>query len=173
MSAGCKDLVSALMAEIEIHGLKDEIKVVQTGCIGSCDLGPIITVYPEGVFYQRLKPEDAVDIVTSHLMKGEVVERLLYHDPVTEQAVPKLADIDFFKYQEKIVLRNCGLIDPTSIEEYIGRDGYMALAKCLKELTPQQVIDEVKKSGLRGRGGAGFHAKRSRQRAWGHSMLHD
>ena len=157
MSAGCKDLVSALMAEIEIHGLKDEIKVVQTGCIGSCDLGPIITVYPEGVFYQRLKPEDAVDIVTSHLMKGEVVERLLYHDPVTEQAVPKLADIDFFKYQEKIVLRNCGLIDPTSIEEYIGRDGYMALAKCLKELTPQQVIDEVKKSGLRGRGGAGFN----------------
>ena len=156
MSAGCKDLVAALMAEIENHGLQDEIKVVQTGCIGSCDLGPIITVYPEGVFYQRLKPEDAVDIVTSHLMKGEVVERLLYHEPVTEKAIPLLADIDFFKYQEKIVLRNCGLIDPTNIEEYIGRDGYMALAKCLKELTPQQVIDEVKKSGLRGRGGAGF-----------------
>jgi len=156
VSSGCKEVADALMQEIESQGLQNEVKVIQTGCMGSCDLGPVVTVYPEGVFYQKLKPQDAVDIVSGHLLKGEVVTRLLYVEPVTETPVPKMADIDFFKHQEKIVLRNCGLIDPTNIEDYIARDGYMALGRALTGMSRQEVIDVVKKSGLRGRGGAGF-----------------
>jgi NADH-quinone oxidoreductase subunit F len=138
------------------HGLDQEIKVVQTGCVGSCDLGPVAIVYPEGIFYQKLKTEDVPEIVQNHLLKGRPVERLLYRRPSTGELLPTLEQIDFFSKQEKIVLRNCGVIDPANIEEYIARDGYQALAKALTEMTPEQVIEEVKASGLRGRGGAGF-----------------
>jgi len=137
-------------------GLKEEIKVIETGCIGSCDLGPIVVVYPEGVFYQKVKPEDARKIAEEHLFKGRVVERLLYAEPATTKRIPTFKEIDFFKLQEKIVLRNCGLIDPMNIEEYIARDGYEALAKALTQMSPEEVVDGVFRSGLRGRGGAGF-----------------
>jgi NADH-quinone oxidoreductase subunit F len=137
-------------------GLQGEIKVIETGCIGSCDLGPIAVVYPEGVFYQKLKGEDARVIAEEHLLKGRVVERLLYAEPATTKLIPTFREIDFFKLQEKIVLRNCGLIDPLNIEEYIAREGYEALAQVLTRMTPQEVVDVVHRSGLRGRGGAGF-----------------
>jgi NADH-quinone oxidoreductase subunit F len=137
-------------------GLKEEIKVIETGCIGSCDLGPIVIVYPEGVFYQKVKSEDARLIAGEHLFKGRVVERLLYTEPTTTQLIPSFKEIDFFKLQEKIVLRNCGLIDPMNIEEYIAREGYESLAKALTQMAPEEVVDTVFRSGLRGRGGAGF-----------------
>ena len=156
VSSGCRAVSDALQAELVRQGLDQEIKVVQTGCVGSCDLGPVVIVYPEGVFYQRLKAEDVPEIVESHLLKGRPAERLLYRRPSTGELLPTLDQIDFFSKQEKIVLRNCGVIDPANIEEYIARDGYQALAKVLTEMKPEQVIDEVKASGLRGRGGAGF-----------------
>jgi NADH-quinone oxidoreductase subunit F len=137
-------------------GLQGEVKVIETGCIGSCDLGPIAVIYPEGVFYQKLKAEDARVITEEHLLKGRVVERLLYAEPATTKLIPTFKEIDFFKLQEKIVLRNCGLIDPLNIEEYIAREGYEALGQALNRMTPQEVVDVVQQSGLRGRGGAGF-----------------
>ena len=156
VSSGCREIRDALVIKIREHGLQDEVKVIETGCVGSCDLGPLALIYPEGVFYQKLKPEDAEDIVSEHLLKGRLVERLLYKEPITAKAIPSMKSIDFFKYQEKIVLRNCGIINPLNIEEYIARDGYMALGKALTEMTRDEVIDEVLKSGLRGRGGGGF-----------------
>ena len=156
VSSGCRAVSDALQAELVRQGLDQEIKIVQTGCVGSCDLGPVVIVYPEGVFYQRLKAEDVPEIVESHLLKGRPAERLLYRRPSTGELLPTLDQIDFFSKQEKIVLRNCGVIDPANIEEYIARDGYQALAKALTEMKPEQVIEEVKASGLRGRGGAGF-----------------
>ena len=137
-------------------GLQNEVDVVTTGCMGTCELGPIIVIYPEGVFYQKVKPEDTEEIVQEHLLKGRVVKRLFYKKPKTEEMVEMFNNIDFFKLQRKIALRNCGIINPLEIEEYIAADGYMALGKVLTEMTPQQVIEEIKKSGLRGRGGAGF-----------------
>ncbi|MGE4413276.1 MAG: NADH-quinone oxidoreductase subunit NuoF, partial [Candidatus Caldatribacteriota bacterium] len=124
--------------------------------MGICELGPIMVVYPDGVFYQQLQPEDAREIVQEHLLKGRVVKRLFYKKPNSEELVAIVEDIDFFKLQKKIARRNCGIIDVNTIDEYIGADGFMALGKALTEMTPQQVIDEIKKSGLRGRGGAGF-----------------
>jgi NADH:ubiquinone oxidoreductase subunit F (NADH-binding)/(2Fe-2S) ferredoxin len=137
------------------YGLQGEIKVIETGCTGSCDLGPIAVVYPEGVFYQKLKGENARVIAEEHLLKGRVVERLLYAEPAPK-LIPTFKEIDFFKLQEKIVLRNCGLIDPMNIEEYIAWEGYEALAQVLTRMTPQEVVDGIQRSGLRGRGGAGF-----------------
>ena len=137
-------------------GLQNEVDIVTTGCMGTCELGPIMVIYPEGVFYQKVRPEDAEEIVQEHLLKGRVVKRLFYKKPKTEEMVEMFNDIDFFKLQRKIALRNCGIINPLEIEEYIAADGYMALGKVLTEMTPQEVIEEVKKSGLRGRGGAGF-----------------
>lgn len=156
VSSGCRDIRDAVVAKVKEYGLQDEVKVIETGCVGSCDLGPLALVYPEGIFYQKLKPEDADDIVSQHLLKGRIVERLLYKEPVTSELVSSLKGLSFFKNQEKIVLRNCGVINPLNIEEYIARDGYQALGKVLTSMTPDQVIDEVLKSGLRGRGGAGF-----------------
>jgi len=123
VSSGCRAVSDALQAEMLRHGLDQEIKVVQTGCVGSCDLGPVAIVYPEGVFYQQLKAEDVPEIVQNHLLKGRPVERLLYRRPSTGELLPTLEQIDFFSKQEKIVLRNCGVIDPANIEEYIARDG--------------------------------------------------
>ncbi len=156
VSSGCRELRDAIVAKVMEHGLQEEVKIIETGCVGSCDLGPLALIYPEGVFYQKLKPADAEEIVTEHLLKGRTVERLLYKEPITAKFVPSFKEIDFFKNQTKIVLRNCGVIDPQNIEEYIAHDGYEALAKVLNSMTREQVIDEVLKSGLRGRGGGGF-----------------
>lgn len=156
VSSGCRGIRDAIVNEVVANGLQEEVKIIETGCVGSCDLGPLVLIYPEGVFYQKLKPEDAKDIVKEHLLKGRIVERLLYKEPILAEAIPSLKEIDFFKHQTKIVLRNCGVIDPQNIEEYIARDGYQALAKALASMTREEVIDEVVRSGLRGRGGGGF-----------------
>jgi len=156
VSSGCRDIRDAIVVKVKEYGLQDEVSVIETGCVGSCDLGPLALVYPEGILYQKLKPQDADEIVGEHLLKGRVVERLLYKEPATEKAIPSLKGLSFFKNQEKIVLRNCGIINPLNIEEYIARDGYGALGKVLTSMTPDEVIDEVMKSGLRGRGGGGF-----------------
>ena len=156
VSSGCREIRDAIVHKVKEKGLQDEVKIIETGCIGSCDLGPLALIYPEGVLYQKLKPEDAEEIVSEHLLKGRIVERLLYKEPVSAKAISSLKEMDFFKNQVKIVLRNCGIINPLNIEEYIGRDGYFGLAKALTEMTPEQVVNEVLKSGLRGRGGGGF-----------------
>jgi NADH-quinone oxidoreductase subunit F len=149
-------VAEALEQTIKEVGLGEEIKVVRTGCMGSCDLGPVAVVYPEGVFYKKLTPEDAVLIAQEHLLKGRPVEALMYRPSEEEAPALSMDQIPFFALQQKIVLRNCGEIDPEQIDEYIARDGYEALAKALTEMTPQQVIATVKSSGLRGRGGGGF-----------------
>jgi NADP-reducing hydrogenase subunit HndC len=155
ISSGCKEVKRNLVTELQSNQLDKEIKVVETGCIGSCDLGPVIVVYPEGVFYQRVKPQDVKEIVSEHLLKGRPVEHLLHKDQ-SGQTIVNYDDITFFKKQVRIALRNVGLIDPELIEEYIARDGYAALGKVLTQYKPEQVVDIVKRSGLRGRGGAGF-----------------
>ncbi len=157
-SSGSAAVRSALAAELEKHGLTEEIKMVQTGCFGLCALGPIMIVYPEGVFYSRVTAEDIPEIVEEHLLKGRPVQRLVYNDPVVEggETASSLSETAFYKSQMRIALRNCGVIDPENIEEYIGRDGYAALGKCLTEMTPDEVIQLILDSGLRGRGGAGF-----------------
>jgi NADP-reducing hydrogenase subunit HndC len=129
---------------------------VRTGCFGLCALGPIVIVYPEGSFYSRVKVEDVETIVQEHLLKGRIVKDLLYDESMDKDEIKPLKDVDFYKKQLRIALKNCGVIDPEKIEEYIAFDGYKALGKVVTEMTPEQVIDVVKKSGLRGRGGAGF-----------------
>jgi len=156
LSSGGKKIKDAFVSEIEKRGLDKEVKVVETGCIGVCDLGPLAILQPEGVVYKKLTPLDVPLIVEEHLLKGRVVEKLAYRPPSGEKKIATLQEIDFFRFQQKNVLRNCGVIDPTSIEEYIGADGYQALAKVLTSMSPEEVIEEIKKSGLRGRGGAGF-----------------
>jgi NADP-reducing hydrogenase subunit HndC len=138
------------------RGLEDEAQVIATGCQGFCAQGPIMIVQPEGIFYQNLTPKDVPHLIEEHLIKGRPIEKLMYVPAKGKPAIPTLSDIDFFSKQRLIVLRNRGLIDPEVIDEYIARDGYQALAKVLTSMTPEQVIDEVKRSGLRGRGGAGF-----------------
>ena len=149
-------IIDALESEIAKKGLQEEVKVVRTDCFGLCALGPIMIVYPEGSFYSQVKVEDVPEIVEEHLLKGRLVKRLLYDETVTMDDVKSLQETDFYKKQHRVALRNCGVIDPENIDEYIAFDGYMALAKCLKELTPAEVIQIVKDSGLRGRGGGGF-----------------
>ena len=156
IASGALEVSEALRRGIDKHGLAGEVKVVETGCLGPCVVGPVAAIYPDGVFYQGLQPDDADEIVQEHFLKGRVVERLVHKAPATGEAVPSLHEVGFFKKQVKIVLRNCGSIDPLVIEEYIARDGYAALAKVLGGMKPEEVIAEVKKSGLRGRGGAGF-----------------
>ncbi|MGE5587492.1 MAG: NADH-quinone oxidoreductase subunit NuoF [Clostridia bacterium] len=156
VSSGCKAVEQAFLDEIAKHGLASEVRVVSTGCMGPCELGPVAVVYPEGVLYRKLKAEDARTVVAEHLLKGRIVESLLYEAPDTQQRVPTCGDITFFNRQVRIALRNTGKIDPLNIEEYIAEDGYAALAKVLTEMSPEQVVDVVKRSGLRGRGGAGF-----------------
>ena len=156
VASGALEFGAALQEPLRKHGLTGEVKIVETGCLGPCAAGPVAVVYPDGVFYQGLKPEDAAEIVEEHLLKGRVVERLVHKAATTAQIVPQLQEINFFREQEKIVLRNCGVIDPLKIEEYIARDGYQALAKVLTQMKPEEVITVVEKSGLRGRGGAGF-----------------
>ncbi len=150
-------IIDALEKELAAKGLTEEIKVVKTGCFGLCALGPIMIVYPEGSFYSEVKVDDVPEIVEEHLLKGRIVTRLLYDETVVnDNEVKSLNETNFYKKQHRIALRNCGVIDPENIEEYIAYDGYQALAKCLTEMTPEDVIKVVKDSGLRGRGGGGF-----------------
>jgi len=154
ISSGSEAISGALKASVEKNGLKDEVLIIETGCMGACEMGPIVVVYPEGVFYKRLKPENMDEIVREHFIKGRPVEKYLYTNP-DKSILQKIDEIDFFKRQKKIVLRNCGFIDPTRIEEYLARDGYEAVANAF-ERTPEEIIKEIKDSGLRGRGGGGF-----------------
>ncbi|MBR5727499.1 MAG: NADH-quinone oxidoreductase subunit NuoF [Muribaculaceae bacterium] len=158
---GCKasnshKIVENLQKVIEDNGIADKVEVVTTGCFGFCEKGPIVKVIPDNTFYTQVTPEDAEEIVKSHIIGGKRVERLLYVDPKTDKHVSDSKHMDFYRKQLRIALRNCGLIDPENIEDYIARDGYMALANALTKQTPEEVIDIMKKSGLRGRGGAGF-----------------
>ncbi len=156
ISGGSKQVQEAFAAELEKNKLAQEIKIVETGCHGFCEMGTLVTVYPGGAFYARVKPEDVPEIVEEHLLKGQIVNRLLYRDPVTGEQILTYNEIPFYKKQHRVALRNCGEINPENIQESIARGGYEALAKVLFEMTPEQVIDEIKLSGLRGRGGGGF-----------------
>ncbi len=156
-SSHSAQIIEAMQAEIDRVGLTEEVKVVKTGCFGLCALGPVVVVYPEGSFYSRVEVKDVKEIVDEHLLKGRIVKRLLYDETVTESNdVKSLNETNFYKAQHRVALRNCGVINPEVIDEYIAFDGYAALAKCLTEYTPAQVVQIVKDSGLRGRGGGGF-----------------
>ncbi len=158
---GCRASESELLfhnlkKEVLDKSLDNEVQVITTGCFGFCEKGPIVKVMPDNTFYTQVKAEDAVEIIAEHVIKGRRVTRLLYVNPETEEHVSDSKHMGFYRKQLRIALRNCGFIDPENIEEYISRDGYAALAKCLTEMTPAQVMEEMKKSGLRGRGGGGF-----------------
>ena len=153
---GSKEIQLTFARELQKFGLQDEVMVVETGCHGFCEHGPLVIVYPEGTFYCGVKPEDVKTIVEEHLYKGRIVQRLLYREPINQEQVPRYSEIGFYKKQHRLVLANCGAINPEAIEEYIAVGGYEALAKAVTQMTPQEVVDEVKKSGLRGRGGGGF-----------------
>ncbi len=155
-SSNSAAIIEALEREIEAKGLKDEVKVIKTGCFGLCALGPIMVVYPEGSFYSEVKVENIPEIVEEHLLKGRIVKHLLYNETVQTENIKSINETNFYKKQKRVALRNCGVIDPENIEEYIAMDGYQALAKALTEMTPDDVINVVKESGLRGRGGGGF-----------------
>ena len=157
-SSGSGKIQEALEAELKAKGLDEEVKIVVTGCFGLCAVGPIMIVYPEGTFYSMVKPEDVSEIVEEHLLKGRPVERLIYaeHHDAIESKVNSLADTTFYKKQKRVALRNCGMINPEVIDEYIAMDGYQALGKVLTEMTPEQVTQTILDSGLRGRGGGGF-----------------
>ncbi|MBR7137742.1 MAG: NAD(P)H-dependent oxidoreductase subunit E, partial [Clostridia bacterium] len=155
-SSGSAKVIEALENEIAKNGLQEEIKVIKTGCFGLCAVGPIMIVYPEGCFYSRVEASDIPEIVEEHLVKGRPVKRLLYKETVENDTIKSLNHTQFYQKQKRVALRNCGVIDPENIDEYIAHDGYEALAKCLTEYTPEQVIQIILDSGLRGRGGAGF-----------------
>ncbi len=155
-SSNSHEIMEALKQNVADAGMAEDCKVLMTGCFGFCEKGPIVKMLPDNTFYTSVKPEDAAEIVAEHIVKGRKVERLLYVDPENDEHVSDAKHMDFYKKQMRIALRNCGFIDPENIDEYIARDGYAALAKCLTEMTPEEVIEEMKKSGLRGRGGAGF-----------------
>ena len=155
-SSGSARIVTAFEKELATAGLDKEVKVIKTGCFGLCALGPIVVVYPEGAFYSQVKPEDIPEIVEEHLLKGRIVKRLLYSETVQEDTIKSLGETDFYKKQLRVALKNCGVIDPEDINEYIAYDGYMALGKVLTEMTPEEVVQCILDSGLRGRGGGGF-----------------
>lgn len=155
-SSGSEAIIRELEKNLSKAGISDEVKIVKTGCFGLCALGPIMIVYPEGTFYSMVKVEDVPEIVTEHLLKGRVVTRLVYEETIHGDEIVSLEETGFYKKQKRVALRNCGLINPEDINEYIAFDGYQALAKVLTEMSPDDVIDVMKASGLRGRGGAGF-----------------
>lgn len=155
-ASGSIAVLTAMAEELERRGLTEEVRLVETGCRGFCAQGPVMIIYPEGIFYCQVAESDVPTIVEETLVKGRVVERLTYKEPLTHQAIPLYKDIPFYGKQYRIALRNCGLINPENIEEYVARDGYAALAKVITEMTPEEVIDTIKRAGLRGRGGAGF-----------------
>mgnify|MGYP002641514002 CR=1 FL=1 len=158
---GCKSqdsdiIVEKLKKELLKQGLEETVQVIMTGCFGFCEKGPIVKVMPDNTFYTQVSPEDAEDIVEEHVVKGRRVERLLYKDPKKDEAIEDSKHMGFYKKQLRIALRNCGFINPENIDEYIAKDGYMALGKVLSEMSPEETISLIKDSGLRGRGGAGF-----------------
>ncbi len=155
-SSNSLTIVNKLKEEIERQGLQDEVNVITTGCFGLCALGPIMVVYPEGSFYSMVKVEDIPEIVEEHLLKGRIVTRLLYQETVEEDTIKSLNKTAFYEKQKRVALRNCGVIDPEKIDDYIAQDGYAALGKVLTEMKPEEVIQTILDSGLRGRGGAGF-----------------
>jgi len=155
-ASGTRDFKTALQKELNRQGLAEEIKIIETGCNGFCAVGPVMLVQPEGIFYQKLKVKDVPDLVEEHFLKGRPVKKLFFVEPATKEIIPAMEQIPFFANQMFWVMRNKGVIDPELIDEYIARDGYFGAAKALLEMTPEQIIEEVKTSGLRGRGGAGF-----------------
>ncbi|MBS5344396.1 MAG: NADH-quinone oxidoreductase subunit NuoF [Clostridium sp.] len=155
-SSNSQEIIQRLEEEIKKKGLEKEVNVVRTGCFGLCSLGPVVVVYPEGSFYSKVTPSDIPEIVEEHLLKGRIVKRLLYQETIDNDTIHSLADTPFYKKQKRIALRNCGVINPEVIEEYIAMDGYSALGKVLTEMKPEEVIQVIKDSGLRGRGGGGF-----------------
>ncbi|MBQ8577738.1 MAG: NADH-quinone oxidoreductase subunit NuoF [Clostridia bacterium] len=156
-SSHSEAIIETLHTELEKHGIADEVKVVRTGCFGLCALGPIMIVYPEGCFYSMVQAEDIPEIVEQHFVNGKIVEKYLYKETVlADGSIKKYNETDFYKKQVRVALRNCGVINPEDINEYIARDGYQALAKCLTELSPKEVTQTILDSGLRGRGGGGF-----------------
>jgi len=155
-SGRSKEIYDKFTTELKANGLESEVKLIMTGCFGLCAKGPIVVVYPEGAFYQHVKPEDVSEIVTEHILKGRLVDRLLGTEKTDDGHHKSFNETPFYKSQHRVVLRNCGVIDPENIDEYLAYDGYLAYQKAVTEMTPQQVIDEIKKSGLRGRGGGGF-----------------
>ncbi len=157
-ASGTGKFLKALEQELQRQELAEEIKIIETGCNGFCAVGPVMVVQPEGIFYQKLKVEDVPHLVEEHFLKGRPVEKLFYQDPASKKIIPSMEEIPFFAHQMIRVMRNKGAIDPEQIDEYIARDGYFGAAKALQEKTPEQIVAEVKNSGLRGRGGAGFPA---------------
>ena len=155
-ASGSASTYQLLVDEIGRRGLADEVEVVHTGCRGFCAMGPIVIVYPEGIFYCQVHGDDIPHLVEETLIKGRIVPELTYKEPASHEAVPFYDEIPFYTKQLRIILRNCGMIDPEKIEEYIARDGYAGMAKALTEMTPDQILKEMLDSGLRGRGGAGF-----------------
>lgn len=153
-SSSSNDIYTRLLEEAEKQNVKDVVQIVKTGCFGFCEKGPIVKVLPEDSFYVEVKPEDAAEIISEQIIMGREVTRLLYNQE--EKSLEKVEEIEFYKKQMRVALRNCGFINPEDINEYIGRDGYLALEKALFEMKPEEIVDEIKKSGLRGRGGAGF-----------------
>lgn len=153
-SSSSNDIYTRLLEEAEKQNVKDVVQIVKTGCFGFCEKGPIVKVLPEDSFYVEVKPEDAAEIISEQIIMGREVTRLLYNQE--EKSLEKVEEIEFYKKQMRVALRNCGFINPEDINEYIGRDGYLALEKALFEMKPEEIVEEVKKSGLRGRGGAGF-----------------
>ena len=156
-SSASPEILAAFEKEIKRCKLQDEVQIIKAGCLGLCSEGPNVMVFPEGACYSRVTPEDVPEIVEEHILKGRIVTRLLQKDEGDAETVTSLSDTQFYKHQFRIALRNCGVINPESIDEYLGVDGYAALIRILTENTPpQEIIDCLKKSGLRGRGGAGF-----------------
>ena len=162
-SSNSPKIREAMEKELIAQGLDEEVKVVQTGCFGLCALGPIMIIYPEGTFYSKVTLEDVPEIVSEHLLKGRIVERLVYSETLKEDGVVSLNETGFYKTQKRVALRNCGVINPELIDEYIGTRGYEALGKVVTEMKPQEVIDTILASGLRGRGGGGFPTGRKWQ----------
>ncbi len=155
-SSGSQKIIEHFEEELKANGLEKEVRVIKTGCFGLCALGPVVVVYPEGSFYSRVSPDDVKEIVSEHIVKGRIVKRLLYQETIEGDTVKSLNDTPFYAKQRRVVLRNCGVIDPENVDEYIATGGYEALGKVLTGMKPQEVIDLIKESGLRGRGGAGF-----------------
>lgn len=157
-SSNSEKIIEAFQHELDQQNMAQEVRVVKTGCFGLCAMGPVVLIYPEGAFYTHVTVEDTKEIISEHIVKGRIVQRLLHREGDAAEKVTSLTDTQFYKKQLRIALRNCGVIDPESIDEYIGTGGYTALGRALTEQTPQQVIDQIKASGIRGRGGAGFPA---------------
>ena len=157
-SSASAEVQQALQEELDEQGLGDQVEVRRTGCFGFCEQGPIMVVYPDETFYTKVKPRDVKKIVAEHIIGGKPVEKVLYHDPASEEIIEKWHEIGFYGKQQRILLENCGVIDPENIDHYRAKGGYQALHKALTEMTPEEVIEEVLDSGVRGRGGAGFPA---------------